>query len=584
MVEIPRAPSTGRLTTQTTAPEIRDITSFTKTSEALKQFGGKLTDIGLVFKEREKDRESTLAKIEYQKFQAEVKEFYADPNNLNSNSRKEAIDKLNKKRKELMGTISREGDRDEFILSTGSSMFQTGAIISNAARTQIQKNQKSAFIEFKEGKIAEFLETPITNDLKAASTITELEVERGKLDANGYLSDAERTSATGNFSIEGIKNEVIQKKIDHDMSTDLLQTRDNLVNGRYGLGETANKDQLKKVDSLIKKQFNEARIEILFRQDNGSLEVNDKLDTGQIDIAGISKMVEEGNLEQEEGELYKQIFVGLNTTAIPTEQATRDTKDDLDVEFFNLFIAPLSPEERGKPLQIKDIKSATKKTALEKLQKYRKNLQRARLNRHLSKSEFDNRMGEIGFVRLFLIDEKVNSIAGQIYKREKAVLKEMSKWVDRFIPGDQTDFRERTKELLRERMKEGFVSDLLESGGKKLKKGASADIINEVWRREQERVVREISPQFNNVKDLPNASFDGQGEKIISLNVSEAKTTRRVSQKEVKKSNSATEKMIRAINKEGFVKGLEELRDNPERAEQLGVDVDAVLNRFKQER
>jgi hypothetical protein len=303
-------------------------------------------------------------------------------------------------------------------------------------------------------------------------------------------------------------------------------------------------------------------------------------------------MVKEGELEPEEGQLYEDIYFGYNIAAVPNEVQSRNVKDDLDAMFFNLFTTELIPEERGKPLKPKDLNKATKRTNLENVEKYRKSIVKARWQRHLTKSEFDNRMAEISLIRTYLIDEKVNSEAIQIYKRHKSVLQKAGKFVDQMVPrvkkaGEKITpktFREASKDVLRERLKAGMVQEIFEEDGRTMKKDASEDMINEIWRRERDRAIREAYPELSTKKSLPNAIGDGTTETTVDLEKSDAEPTRLVSQKEIKKSNSATERMIRAVRRGGTA-SLEELRDPETRkaAEQRGVDITAVFQRFGQE-
>jgi hypothetical protein len=134
MVQIPTKTSSLRLTTQTTAPEVRDVGSFTKVGAAIEKAGQVLSGVSQEFRRLEILRESTAATLDINKALMEKESEYLNDPNLTQKSGMEYHQWAESYVNERLGQISDEDTRLRLGVQFQGTALQRGFNVKKAGR------------------------------------------------------------------------------------------------------------------------------------------------------------------------------------------------------------------------------------------------------------------------------------------------------------------------------------------------------------------------------------------------------------------------------------------------------------------
>ncbi len=134
MVQIPRAESQRNITTQTTAPRVQDIGSFTRTSRALAEAGGVVLQIDADFKRLRTLREVTKGTIEANRRMTELESETLNDPNLSEGSLEGFNQQTQEIVNEVLGSVGDEQSRLQLQLQLEGSRIAKGFNIKRHGR------------------------------------------------------------------------------------------------------------------------------------------------------------------------------------------------------------------------------------------------------------------------------------------------------------------------------------------------------------------------------------------------------------------------------------------------------------------
>ena len=479
MVQIPRAVSDTALTTQTTAPRIGDVTSFTRATEATTRLGKQLIATVAVFRERRFDKEATDAKIAYSEFQAELEQEFLNRDSLDERSREEFIQSSNAKREELSKAITSPQRRSNFLITSGATTLQKGAVIASKARNDIIQGQINSFFSLKEAKIKESLSIP-------AGAAGHLVIDNEILDeANLLLRKGYWTQDRYIAELDSYRRDKRKRKLAHDQSTNAEVALNNLVSGLYGFTEADRKLKAEETERIIANNAERARESILEQHRVGALKVLEEIDKGESSLERIEQQRDAGVISEVEEPLFRAIQIGSLT--VPTERQVARAEAQLRLEFQDLI-----PDETL--IDVGEFKKASRGLILEDIAGFRQRVLGAKTQNLITRSQAITWLRKTDGVMEAVTDQR----AMQIFKAEKALYKNMQRWADRSTP---EDFREQISAELNRRLDAEL----------EVTKDKSPEIVQAVMKKIQEDYIRELHPEFLGFDVLPNSVFSAEG-------------------------------------------------------------------------